>query len=130
LISKGEFVVIGPGPKNVRDLTDFSEKLTGLKANNEHFERIERIRNEFYPLFMKIFPRESVVYEEIDTLMTFPDAKSFAEYYWSTLLWRDSIKNFSAERIEVLKAETLKYALARPLIQVKKQISCLVGRLT
>lgn len=126
----GTYVVIGPGPKNVRDLTEFSEKLTGQKANKEHFERIERISSEFYPLFMKIFPRENVSYEEIDTLMTFPDAKSFGEYYWSTLLWRDSVKDFSAEKIEFLKDETLKYASTQAPIQVKKQISCLVGRLT
>lgn len=130
LTPQGTYVVIGPGPRNVRDLTEFSEKLTGQKANNEHFERIERIYNEFYPLFMKIFPRENVSYEEIDTLMTFPDAESFGEYYWSTLLWRDSVKNFSAEKIEFLKDKTLKYASTQAPIQVKKQISCLVGQLT
>lgn len=129
LAPQGTYVVIGPGPKNVRDLTEFSEKLTGQKADKEHFERIERICNEFYPLFMKIFPKENVRYEEIDTLMTFPGAKSFGEYYWSTLLWRDSVKNLSAEKIELLKNETLKYASAQVPIQVKKQISCLVGRL-
>lgn len=130
LTSQGVCVVIGPGPKNVRDLTEFSEKLTGQKADKEHFERIERIYNEFYPLFMKIFPKENVTYEEIDALMTFPDAKSFGEYYWSTLLWRDSVKSFSAEKIEFLKGETLKYTSTRTPIQVKKQISCLIGRLT
>jgi len=130
LASQGTWVVIGPGPKNVRDLTKFSEKLTGQKANKEHFERIERIFNEFYPLFMEIFPKDNVTYEEINTLMTFPDAKSFGEYYWSTLLWRDSVKDFSAEKIEFSKRETLKYASAQAPIQVKKQISCLVGRLT
>lgn len=129
LAPQGRYVVIGPGPKNIRDLTEYSEKLTGQKANKEHFERIERIYNEFYPLFMKIFPKKNVSYEEIDTLMTFPGAKSFGEYYWSTLLWRDSVKNLSAEKIELLKNETLKYASAQVPIQVKKQISCLVGRL-
>ena len=130
LAPQGAYVVIGPGPKNVRDLTTFSEKLTGRKANKEHLERIERISGEFYPLFMKIFSKENVTYEESDTLMTFPDAKSFGEYYWSTLLWRDSVEDFSAEKIEFLKGETLKYAAAQAPIQIKKQISCLVGRLT
>lgn len=130
LAPQGTYVVIGPGPKNVCDLTEFSEKLTGQKANEEHFERIKRISSEFYPLFMKIFHRENVSYEEIDTLMTFPDAKSFGEYYWSTLLWRDSVKDFSTEKIELLKGKTLKYAATQVPIQIKKQISCLVGRLT
>lgn len=130
LAHHGTCVVIGPGPKNVRDLTEFSEKLTGRKSNKEHFERIERISNEFHPLFMKIFPKENVSYEEIDTLLGFPDAASFGEYYWSTLLWRDSVKDFSAEKIEFLKKETLKYASTQAPIRIKKQISCLVGRLT
>lgn len=130
LTSRGRYVVIGPGPKNVRDLTEFNEKLTGKKANKEHFERIERIANEFYPLFLKMFPGEGVSYEEIDTVMTFPDAQSFGEYYWSTLLWRDSVKGFSTGKIEILKSETLKYASTQEPIQVKKQISCLVGSLT
>lgn len=130
LASRGTYVVIGPGPKNVRDLTDFSEKLTGRKANKEHFARIERIHNEFYPLFTGIFPEENVTYEEIDTVMQFPDAKSFGEYYWSTLLWRDSVKDFSAEKIDFLKAETLKYASVRQPVKIKKQISCLVAKLS
>ncbi len=129
LAKNGTFVVIGPGPKNVRDLTDFSQKLTGQAPNNEHFQRIERICNEFYPQFKDLFGKTNVTYQEIDSVMTFPDAESFGQYYWSTLLWRESIQSFSKEKVEALKQETLKQVSRQNPIVIKKQISCLVGKL-
>ena len=128
LSSGGTFVVIGPAPQNVRDLTDFSRDLTKKDPDQQHFGRIERISKEFHPLFDQMFGKANVTYEEIDSVMTFPDAHSFAEYYWSTLLWRESIQGLSADKIGSLKAETLKRASTLPALQIKKQMSCLVGK--
>lgn len=128
LSSGGALVVIGPAPGNVRDLTDFSRHVTKKDPHKEHFERIERISKEFHPLFDKMFGKANVAYEEINSVMTFPDAQSFAQYYWSTLLWRESIQDFSADKIELLKAETLKRASTLGTLHIKKQMSCLVGK--
>ncbi|MBF0618897.1 MAG: methyltransferase domain-containing protein [Candidatus Omnitrophica bacterium] len=129
LSPRGVFVVIGPGPDNVRELTAWSESLTGRKADKEHFGRIERIACEFRPMFEKFFGKAHVSYEQVDSVMSFPDANSFAEYYWSTLLWRDSIKGLPPERVDALKAETLAYASRQLPVQVRKQMSCLIGRM-
>jgi len=122
----GTFVVIGPGPENTKDLTDFNHDLTGKKPDQEHSERIERIAKEFKPLFEKLFPDTKVSYEEIDSVMEFPDVESYSEYYMSTLLWRESIKGFSEETIISIKEE-MKKRMSLPA-QIKKQMSCLVGR--
>lgn len=121
----GTFVVIGPGPENTKDLMEFNYALTGKKAGQEHVERIERIAKEFKPLFMEMFSKEKVGYEEVDSVMEFPDIESYGEYYMSTLLWRESVKDYSEEKIESIKEEMRK-RLVLPA-KIKKQMSCLVG---
>ena len=125
LASGGQFVVIGPGPQNTMDLMAFNFQLTGKRPGKEHVERIERIANEFRPLFVKLFSKKNVHYEEVDSVMEFPDYESYSEYYLSTLLWRDSIKDFSEEKIRSIKEE-MKKNIFLPA-QIKKQMSCLVG---
>jgi len=124
----GTFVVIGPGPGNAQDLSEFSHRLTGKKPNREHTERIERIAKEFRPLFEKIFGKEHVRYEEIDSVMEFPTAESYAEYYWSTLLWRESTSGRSSEEIKMLQEETLKRVSSSLPARINKQVACLTGR--
>jgi len=125
LVSGGSFVVIGPAPENTKDLMEFNFRLTGKKPGKEHIERIERIENEFRPLFVKLFSQERVTYEVIDSIMRFPDVESYGEYYMSTLLWRESIKEFSDGKIVSIKEE-MKKQISLP-VQIKKQMSCLVG---
>jgi ubiquinone/menaquinone biosynthesis C-methylase UbiE len=124
----GTFVIIGPGPKNVKDLTDFSTQVTGRAPNAEHTGRIQRIAQEFHPLFQKIFHPEDVSYEEIDSVMEFPDALAYAEYYWSTLLWRESIEGLPVPKVKELKEETLRRVSLQLPAQIKKQISVLAGK--
>ncbi len=128
LVPGGKFVVIGPGPANVLDLTNFSIQLTGHTPNAEHTGRIRRIADEFRPLFAKIFRPEDVSYEEIDSVMEFPVAADYADYYWSTLLWRESTAGRSPAEVEALKKETLRCVSLNMPARIKKQISCLSGR--
>jgi len=122
----GTFVVIGPGPLNTKDLMDFNYTLTEKKPGREHGERIERIANEFKPLFEKLFSDGKVSYEEIDSVMEFPDVESYREYYMSTLLWRESIKDMSEEKV-IATTEKMNELISLPA-QIKKQMSCLIGR--
>ncbi len=123
----GALIVIGPGPENTKDLNEFNYSLTGKNPDEEHIKRIERIANEFKPLFEKIFTKELVEYEEIDSVMNFPDIESFSEYYKSTLLWRQSTKGFSDDKIKEIEVK-IKEMIPNS-IQIKKQMSCLVGRI-
>ena len=100
---KGKLVVIGPAPENAKDLADFNYDLTGIKPNTEYIDRIERIEKEFLPLFEKLFGKNKVKYEVIDSVMEFPTAENYADYYWSTLLWRESINGRSTQEINNLK---------------------------
>ena len=125
MTSKGCFVVIGPGPDNIKDLSAFNHRLTGKKGERE---RINRIANEFHDEFKQIFSQEEVLYEEIDSQMQFPTSEAFAEYYWSTLLWRESVQAKSSDEISKLKHETLKQAKSELDLRIRKQISILIGR--
>lgn len=128
LTQGGSFVVIGPGPLNARDLSEFNYEMTGQKPKPEYDARIERIAKEFKPLFRKIFAQSNVEYEEIDSVMEFPTAESYAEYYWSTLLWRESVAGRSPQEIKKLQEQILKKVSMSLPAKINKQISCLVGR--
>lgn len=121
----GVFAVIGPGPQNTKDMMDLNYYLTGQRPGKEHVERIERIAKEFKPLFEKLFSKEKVRYEEVDSAMQFPDVESYVEYYTSTLLWRESVKDLSEEKVALIKGKMRKN-ISLPA-QIKKQMSCLVG---
>jgi len=127
LIPGGTFVVVGPGPSNIKDLMEFSFELTGVKARKEFVDRIERIEKEFRPRFEKIFSQETVTYEEIDTVTKFPSAGEYAQYYWSTLLWRESIEHLSEKEIDEMKQKTLSKLKASNSLIIKKQMSYLAG---
>jgi len=127
LNSGGQLIVIGPAPNNVMDLIEFNIELTGVKPNREFSGRIERIEMEFKPLFEKIFAMDHVRYQTIDSVMQFPTAESYAEYYFSTLLWRESTEGRTEKEIEHLR-NTAVDTLSRSLpAKIHKQMSCLIG---
>jgi len=125
---KGCFVVIGPGPENTKDLNDFNYQITGLEPRVEHIDRIQRITKEFHPLFLKVFGKERVYHQLISSVMEFPEAESYAKYYWSTLLWRQSTENRGIEEISELKQKTLNYLSVALPAKINKQLSCLIVR--
>ena len=126
----GKFVVIGPAPENAKDLSDFSYGLTGIKPNKEHMERIERIENEFKPLFEEIFEKDNVQYETVDSVMEFPMAESYAEYYYSTLLWRESTEGRSDEEVKSLRNNAMTKLSQSLPAKIQKQMSCLIGEVS
>lgn len=127
LMDGGRFVVIGPAPENAKDLANFNYELTGIKPNREYIERIERIEKEFWPLFERIFGKANVRYEAVDSVMSFPTAESYAQYYYSTLLWRESTVGRSEDEIIRLKESAISRLSESLPAKIKKQISCLIG---
>ncbi|MBN1849303.1 MAG: methyltransferase domain-containing protein [Deltaproteobacteria bacterium] len=125
MTAKGCFVVIGPGPDNIKDLWAFNYRLIGEKGERE---RVQRIAGEFIISFEQFFPKKNIHYEEINSEMRFPTAEAFAEYYWSTLLWRESVRDKSSQEIDQYKLETLKRAEYIMGLRIKKQISVLIGK--
>lgn len=124
---KGEFIVIGPAPENAKDLADFNYELTGIKPNREYIERIERIEKEFSPLFERIFGKDHVQYRAIDSVMEFPTAESYADYYWSTLLWRESTEGRKDKEVAELKQKAIDRLSQSLPACIRKQMSCLTG---
>ena len=123
----GKFVIIGPGSNNGIDLDDFNFKVTGVLPNQEHIVRTRRIESEFSPLFKKIFGEDNASLEIVDTAMIFPTINDYAEYYWSTLLWRDSVEDLSADSIQMLKDKSLAILSENKEYKVSKQMACLIG---
>ena len=123
----GKFVIIGPASNNGVDLDDLNFKVTGVLPNQEHIVRTKRIESEFYHLFNRIFGDDNTSLEIVDTAMNFPTIDDYAKYYWSTLLWRESIRDLSADNIQVLKDKTLAILSEHKEYKVSKQMACLIG---
>ena len=123
----GKFVIIGPASNNGVDLDDFNFKVTGVLPNQEHKIRTKRIESEFYPLFKRIFGEDNTSLEIVESAMSFPTIDDYAEYHWSTLLWRESIRDLSADSIQVLKDKTLAILSGNKGYRVFKQMACLIG---
>ena len=86
----------------------------------------KRIEEEFYELSKKIFGKSNCNLNILNNKLTFPNEIDYANYYWSTLLWRDSL-----ERLESFDEKKLK---EKSLIEIKnlnnfiinKQVSTLI----
>ena len=70
---------------------------------------------------------DNVELEVINTRMLFPTAHDYAEYYWSTLLWRESIQGLSISKVDSLRKRTLDLLSKSDEHIISKQMSCLVG---
>jgi ubiquinone/menaquinone biosynthesis C-methylase UbiE len=128
LQNDGSLVVIGPASANAVDLDHFHFEVTGMYPNSEHRLRNKRIENEFYPLFKSIFGDDNVDLEIINTRMSFPKAHNYTEYYWSTLLWRESIEGLGTDEIKTLKNKALGLLSEHENFKIEKQMSCLIGK--
>ena len=127
LNNNGRFVVIGPASGNALDLDNFHFKVTGALPNAEHRLRNKRIEDEFYLLFKDVFGEDNVVLELINTKMTFLMVEDYAEYYWSTLLWRECVEGLDADQVLKLKDKTIDALSHYGELSIEKQMSCLVG---
>ena len=122
----GHLVIIGPGKSNAIELDNLNHKITGLDPKPEYRERQKRIEEEFYELSKKIFGKSNCNLNILNNKLTFPNEIDYANYYWSTLLWRDSL-----ERLESFDEKKLK---EKSLIEIKnlnnfiinKQVSTLI----
>jgi ubiquinone/menaquinone biosynthesis C-methylase UbiE len=123
----GRLIVIGPASNNAIDLDDLNFKVTGVLPNIEHKLRAERIESEFLPLFESMFGKDNTKLEIVDSVMTFPSIDEFAAYYWSTLLWRDSVASSDFDSVHKLQNKTLQILSTYHDYTIKKQMSCLVG---
>ena len=122
----GHLVIIGPGKSNAIELDNLNHKITGLDPKPEYRERQKRIEDEFYKLSKEIFGKSNSELNILNNRLTFPNEIDYANYYWSTLLWRDSL-----ERLESFDEKKLK---EKSLIEIKnlnnfiinKQVSTLI----
>jgi len=120
-------VVIGPASANAIDLNELNYKITDALPPIEHKHRTERVEREFFPLFQEIFGYDDTKLELVDSMMTFPNINDFTTYYWSTLLWRESVSNFDTDKINLLQSKAVKILSSYDNYTIKKQMSCLVG---
>jgi len=122
-----KFVITGPSSKNALELDSINLSVTGKKRNIEDIKRMHRIEEDFNDIFLSIFGEDSTRLEFVDTKMSFPSAEEFATYYWSTLLWRESIVDFNEKQIKDLKEQSIHVINQMNEFALNKQMSCLVG---
>ena len=122
-----KFVIIGPSSNNAVELDSINLSVTGKKRNIEDIKRMHRIEEDFNDIFLSIFGEDNTRLEFVDTKMSFPSAEEFATYYWSTLLWRESIVGFDEKEIKELKDQSINVINQMNEFVLNKQMSCLVG---
>ena len=63
----------------------------------------------------------------MDSQMNFLTAEEFAEYYWSTLLWRESTEGFTREQRTLMKTRPLMLLEQKSEFALHKPLCCLKG---
>ncbi len=126
LATGGRFVVIGPGAQSGKKLDEINLAVTGKRASAKNSAAVARIEVEFFPLFKERFGAASVNMQSIASEMSFPTPEEFAEYYWSTLLWRESTESRSPSEIADLKRLTIATVGGQRPIVINKQLACIV----
>jgi ubiquinone/menaquinone biosynthesis C-methylase UbiE len=126
LSQSGTFVIIGPAEKNSEILYDIHYCVTGKKAPKMYIKKMGRTENEFYQKLKKSFHKKSIKKLVFNYKLCFPIPIDFAEYYWSTPLWRDKIKSLKVNKINHLKVKTVKHITSKRYKNIKKQIACLI----
>lgn len=122
-----KFVITGPSSNNALELDSINLSVTGKKRNIEDMKRMHRIEEDFNKIFLSTFGKDNTKLEFVDTKMSFPTAEEFAIYYWSTLLWRESIESFNEKEIKELKNQSINVINKMNEFVLNKQMSCLVG---
>ena len=127
LNKKGKLVIIGPGSGNAMEIDRLNRKVTSLEPKEEYRVRQKRIEDEFKPVLEKYFDKKHTNLEIINNEMKFPTKEDLADYYWSTLLWRDSLERLENYDLQALKESTLNEISKLDNLIIKKQICCLSG---
>ena len=126
LKDNGQLVIIGPGKSNAIELDKLNKKITGLDPKPEYRVRQQRIEDEFYDICTKVFGNLNCDLNILNNKLSFPDETEFANYYWSTLLWRDSIERLNQPNEDSLKEQTLSEIKKSNNFEINKQVSTLI----
>tara|TARA_Y100000996_G_scaffold307438_1_gene244190 strand:+ start:221 stop:1006 length:786 start_codon:yes stop_codon:yes gene_type:complete len=126
LKDNGQLVIIGPGKSNAIELDKLNKKITGLDPKPEYRERQKRIEEEFYELSKKIFGKSNCDLNILNNKLSFPNEIEYAEYYWSTLLWRDSLERLDNPEKKKLKEQSLIEIKKLNNFVINKQVSTLL----
>jgi ubiquinone/menaquinone biosynthesis C-methylase UbiE len=126
LKNEGQLVIIGPGKDNATELDNLNLKITGLNPKPEYRIRQQRIENEFYELSKEIFGNSNCRLEILDNKLIFPSEIEYANYYWSTLLWRDSLERINNPNEKKLKKQSLIEIKNSNNFVINKQVSTLI----
>jgi SAM-dependent methyltransferase len=126
LSANGTFINIGPAEKNSEILYGIHYCVTGEKAPKMYVKKMGRTENEFYEKLKKSFDEKNIKKLVFNYKLCFPTPIDFAEYYWSTPLWRDEVKRLKINKINHLKVKTVKHIVSKRYKNVKKQIACLI----
>ena len=126
LSDNGHLVIIGPGQSNAIELDKLNQEVTGLPPNPEYRERQKRIEEEFYILAQKKFGSKNCKLKILNNKLTFPNEIDYANYYWSTLLWRDSLERLENHNEKKLKEQSLIEIKKFNNFVINKQVSTLI----
>ena len=123
LRNDGFLVIIGPGKSNAIELDKLNKTITDLDPKPGYGERQKRIEEEFYQLTTEKFGKVNCNLEILNHQLSFPNENEYANYYWSTLLWRESLERLKSPNIDELKKQTLNEIKN---LTINKQVSSLV----
>lgn len=97
LKNNGRLFICGPTENNAIELNKIHEKVIRQKIPQTAILRIKRMKNEVLPIIKKHFDKVRV--KIFRNKISFPDAKSFINYYSSTLLFKEGVPYSKRKKI-------------------------------
>ncbi|UCC44072.1 MAG: class I SAM-dependent methyltransferase [Candidatus Zixiibacteriota bacterium] len=122
---KGRLLLLGPTRDNAHELYELNETVTGIGTVPETDETSTKLEDTFLPeLQERLSGRVKTII--LDRNIVFPDAESFAEYYFATWLYEKTLERLK----KPVEFESVLRAAQRTSLKLSKRIVCIEARKT
>ena len=118
-------VFLGPGKENSLIINKLHKLIFNFSAPKLYVDRMKFIETIAFNELKKFYKDRKITLTKHNYQIKFRNYKDFAEYYWSTPLWKDVETKTSKKIIEQKKEKTLAIIKRMKLKNLKKQTVCL-----
>ncbi len=121
-------VFIGPGKDNSIIINKIHELIFNKPAPKLYVDRMKFIETIGYKKLKKFYSKKETTLTKHNYQIKFKNYEDFAEYYWSTPLWKDAEIKMNKKMIKQKKNNTIEIIKRMKLKILKKQTVCLFCR--
>ena len=121
-------VFIGPGKDNSIIINKIHKLVFNKSAPKLYVDRMKFIETTGYKQLKKFNSHKKTTLTKHNYQIKFKNYEDFAEYYWSTPLWKDAEIKMNKKMIKQKKNKTIDIIKKMKLKNLKKQTVCLFSR--